>query len=77
MEAAGVARDVAQTAYDRTVQGYAAGLFPLTDVLDAQTVLVQARIAYAQAVYEAAAAVSALPERRRGGSAVALVRGSG
>src|SRR5439155_21686540 len=58
--AAQVARDVAQDAYPKTVLGYQAGLFPLTDVLAAQSTLTQAQIAYAQAVYDAAAAVSAL-----------------
>ena len=60
VSAAQVARDAAQTAYDRTVLGYQNGLYSLTDVLTAQSALTQARIAYAQAVYDAAAAVSAL-----------------
>lgn len=58
--AAQVARDVAQTAYEKTVLGYQNGLYPLTDVLSAQAALVQARTAYTQAVYDAAAAVSTL-----------------
>lgn len=54
------ARDVAQTAYDKTARGYRLGLFPLADVLTAGNELRQARTAYAQALYEAANAVSTL-----------------
>ena len=55
-----LARDIAQTAYDKTARGYQSGLFPLTDVLSAQSALTQARIAYIQAVYDAAAAENTL-----------------
>ena len=58
--AARTARDVARTTYDKTVIGYRAGLFPLTDVLNAQSALTQANIAYTQAVYDAAVATAAL-----------------
>lgn len=60
VEAARVTRDIAQITYDKTVLGYRNGLFPLINVLSAQTALTQARIAYAQAVYNAAVAVSTL-----------------
>ncbi len=56
--AARAARDIAQTSADKTELGYRNGLFPLTDVLNAQATLTQAQIAYTQAVYEAAAAES-------------------
>lgn len=58
--AAQVAQEIAQTSYDKTVLGYRNGLFPLTDVLNAQTALTQAQIAYRQALYQAAVAVSTL-----------------
>ena len=54
------ARDIAQTVQEKSRRGYTAGLFPLTDVLNAQSALTQARIAYTQAVYEAAVAAAAL-----------------
>jgi outer membrane protein TolC len=60
VEAARVAQEIAQTSYDKTVLGYRNGLFPLTDVLNAQSALNQARIAYRQALYDAAVAVSTL-----------------
>jgi outer membrane protein len=60
VQAAGVAQDTAQIAYDKTVLGYRNGLFPFTDVLNAQAALTQARIAYRQALYDAAVAVSML-----------------
>jgi len=58
--AARVAREIAQTTYEKTVRGYQAGLFPLTDVLSAQSALAQARVADAQARYDAAAAAATL-----------------
>lgn len=58
--AARTARDVARMSYDKTRQGYQAGLFPLTDVLTAYASLTQARLAYEQARYDAAAALAAL-----------------
>lgn len=54
------ARDVAQVTYDKTTLGYRNGLFPLLQVLIARTALTQARIAYTQAVYDAAAASTTL-----------------
>ena len=60
IDAAGVAQEMAQTAYEKTVIGYRNGQFPLTDVLNAQSALTQARIAYRQAVYDAAVAISTL-----------------
>lgn len=51
---------IAQTAYDKTALGYKNGLFPLTDVLDAQASLVQARNAYTQSLYDAAEAAAQL-----------------
>ena len=60
VEAARVARDIAQVTYDKTVLGNSKGLFALTDVLNAHTALVQARIQYAQAVFDGAAANSLL-----------------
>jgi outer membrane protein TolC len=60
VEFATAARDIAATTYDKTMQGYAAGLYPLSDVLSAEATLNQARTTYTQAVYEAAAASAAL-----------------
>ena len=60
IEAAREAQQIAQTAYDKTTRGYQGGLFPLSDVLAAQTVLTQARIAATQAVYDAAVALFTL-----------------
>jgi len=55
-----VARDIAQTTYDKTGLGYREGLYPLSDVLTAQSALTQAKIAYTQAVYDAATAGAGL-----------------
>lgn len=60
IEAARTSQELAQTAYEKATRGYQTGLFPLTDVLSAQSALTQARIAYVQAVYDAAAAVATL-----------------
>ncbi len=68
--AAGVAQSVAAISYRKTVQGYENGLFPFSDVLNAQTALTQARIAYAQAVYAAAVAASGLASAVGGGPGV-------
>ncbi len=54
------ARDIAQITYDKTTLGYRNGLFPLLQVLTARAALTQARIAYTQAVYDAAAASATL-----------------
>ena len=61
------ARDIAQITYDKTVLGYRKGLFPLINVLNAQTALTQARIAYIQALYDAASAGSILEAALSGG----------
>lgn len=50
----------AQSVLDKTRQGYAAGLTPVTDVITAETSLNQARIARDQAVYGAALAAENL-----------------
>ncbi len=55
-----IARDIAQVTYDKTTLGYRNGLFPLLQVLTARAALTQARIAYTQAVYDAAAASTTL-----------------
>ncbi len=68
--AARIAQEIAQTTYDKTVQGYQNGLFPLTQVLNAQAALTQARIAYTQAVYDAAAATSALTTAYQGATVI-------
>lgn len=60
VDAARVAQETAQVAYGKTVLGYRNGLFPLTDVLNAQSALTQAQIAYRQALYDAAVAISTL-----------------
>lgn len=52
--------DIAQTTLAKTKEGYGAGLNPIIDVLNAQLALNQARIAHAQAVYGAAAALATL-----------------
>lgn len=59
-DAAKVALDVAQTAYDETVLGYRNGLFPLTDVLNAQSSLTQTRNAYTEALYDAQSSTAVL-----------------
>ena len=60
LDAAREARDIAQTAYDKTARGYTLGLFPFADVLTAQTELRLARTLYAQTLYDAANAVATL-----------------
>ena len=60
IESARTARDIAQITYDKTTLGYRNGLFPLLQVLNARAALTQARIAYTQAVYDAAAASTTL-----------------
>lgn len=54
------ARANAQIVYDKTLLGYQQGLFPLSDVLNAQAALAQTRIAETQARYDQAAAESSL-----------------
>ena len=54
------AADIAAATLVKTREGYLAGLNPIIDVLNAQLALNQARIAHAQAVYDAAAAAAAL-----------------
>jgi outer membrane protein TolC len=60
VEATREAQDVAQVTYDKTVRGYQNGLFPLINVLNAQTALAQARAAYVQALYDAMTAQTQL-----------------
>ena len=60
VDSARTARDIAQVTYDKTTLGYRNGLFPLFQVLTARAALTQARIAYTQAVYDAAAASTTL-----------------
>lgn len=67
-QSARIAQQIAQTSYAKTVQGYESGLFPLVNVLNAQAVLTQARIAYTQAVYDAAVAAGALQGAVSGGA---------
>lgn len=67
--AALAARDIAQVTYDKTVLGYRNGLFPLINVLTAQSALAQARITYVQALYDAASSESALEAAVSGGTA--------
>ena len=52
--------EIAQTTLTKTREGYREGLNPIIDVLNAQLALNQARIAHAQAVYDAAAATATL-----------------
>ncbi len=52
--------DIAQITLIKTREGYREGLNPIVDVLNAQLALNQARIAHAQAVYDAAAASATL-----------------
>lgn len=74
--AARAARDIAQTTYDKTVQGYQNGLFPLINVLNAQNALAQARIAYIQELYDASSAESALEAAVSGGTPGAVTPGA-
>ncbi|MGI4790480.1 MAG: TolC family protein [Janthinobacterium lividum] len=60
VEAARTAQTIAQITYDKTTLGYRNGLFPLLQVLNARAALTQARIAYTQATYDAAAASGTL-----------------
>ena len=60
LAAALVTQQIAQETYDKTRLGYQNGLFPLLNVLNAQAALTQARIAYTQAIYDAAAAAAGL-----------------
>jgi len=68
VESARVAQSIAQVSYAKTVQGYESGLFPLVNVLNAQAALTQARIAYTQAVYDAAVAAGSLQGAVSGGA---------
>ncbi len=67
-ESARIAEGIAQISYAKTVQGYENGLFPLVNVLNAQASLSQARIAYTQAVYDAAVAAGSLQGAINGGA---------
>lgn len=66
-----VTQRVAQETYDKTRLGYQNGLFPLINVLNAQAALTQARIAYTQAVYDAAAAAAGLSATFEGATTAA------
>ena len=68
LAAALVTQQIAQETYDKTRLGYQNGLFPLINVLNAQASLTQARIAYTQAVYDAAAAAAGLTAAFEGAS---------
>jgi adhesin transport system outer membrane protein len=58
--AAQEARDIAQTTYDKTNLGYAAGLYPLVNAITAENELAQTKAVYIQSVYDAASATSTL-----------------
>lgn len=60
VQSALASQTIAQITYDKTTLGYRNGLFPLLQVLTARAALTQARIAYTQAVYDAAAASTTL-----------------
>jgi outer membrane protein TolC len=55
-----IALDIAQTTYDKTALGYQNGLYPLSDVLNAQVALGATRSAYTQALYDSALAARML-----------------
>lgn len=71
LAAALVTQQIAQETYDKMRLGYQNGLFPLLNVLNAQAALTQARIAYTQAVYDAAAAAVGLTAAFQGAAPVA------
>jgi len=71
LAAALVTQLIAQETFDKTRLGYQNGLFPLINVLNAQAALTQARIAYTQAVYDAAAAAVGLTAAFQGAAPVA------
>ncbi len=60
VQSALASQTIAQITYDKTTLGYRSGLFPLLQVLTARAALTQARIAYTQAIYDAAAASATL-----------------
>ena len=68
--AAKEAQDVAQVTYDKTVRGYQNGLFPLINVLNAQTALAQTRKNYIQTLYDALSSDAALAAAIAGGTAL-------
>jgi multidrug efflux system outer membrane protein len=53
LSAAMHARDIARTTYDKTIEGYQNGLFPLVDVLTAENALNQASNTLVRAQYDA------------------------
>ena len=71
IDAARTSQEIAQITYDKTTLGYRNGLFPLLQVLNARAALTQARIAYTQAIYDAAAASSALSNAFEGATPAA------
>jgi len=70
LAAAKEAQDIAQVTYDKTVLGYQNGLFPLTNVLNAQSALAQTRNSYTQTLYDAMNADAALSAAIAGSTAV-------
>ena len=68
IQSARVARDIAVITYEKTTKGYQAGLFSLSDLLNTQTVLTQARLAYTQALYDTALASRSLTATVEGAS---------
>ena len=76
LAAALVTQQIAQETYDKTRLGYQNGLFPLINVLNAQAALTQARIAYTQAVYDAAAAAVGLSAAFEGATPTASPTGA-
>jgi outer membrane protein TolC len=76
IDAARTSQDIAQITYDKTTLGYRNGLFPLLQVLTARAALTQARITYTQAVYDAAAASSALSNEFEGATPTASLETS-
>jgi outer membrane protein TolC len=64
------ASDIAATTYDRTLEGYRNGLFPLVDVLTAQNALAQASTLYVQSLYDSENAAFTLDLVVRGEAAI-------
>jgi len=60
VNAALVARDFAESTYQKTLAGYENGLYPVVDTLTAQKELSEAKTAYVQALYTAAESTTVL-----------------
>ena len=73
LAAALITQQIAQETFDKTRLGYQNGLFPLINILNAQAALTQARIAYTQAVYDAAAAAVGLTAAFQGAAPAAPI----